>query len=302
MRFSFWPVASQSWQDILALSQHAEKTGWDGVWVADHFMPNQADVSGPTHEVWSMVAALSALVPRIRIGPLVLGNTYRHPAVVANMAATTDHISGGRLVLGLGAGWQENEHDAYGLEFYTVGGRLRRFDEACGIIRSLLGEHRTTLDGKFYQLKDAPMEPKPPNGKIPIMIGGGGEKVTLRIVATHADEWNTWANLDTFKHKSGVLDRHCADQNRDPATIDRSVAALVHLSDDQKLVRSIRDNPQPRQSIAGNVAQLVDVIGEYAQAGLDELIVPDFHLPQGCTQSKLDFMDRLIEDVASSAR
>lgn len=298
MRYSFWPVASQSWPDILSLSLKAEALGWDGVWVADHFMPNQVDVDGPVHEAMAMVSALGALVPRVRIGPLVLGNTYRHPAVLANAAVTADHISGGRLILGLGAGWQENEHVAYGLPYYTVGERLKRLDEACVVIRSLMAERRTDLDGRFYHLAAAPLEPKPVNKKIPIMIGGAGEKVTLRIVATHADEWNCWATVDTFKHKSAVLDQHCERLERDPATIARSSAALVYLSDDPAVVRRIREEPQPRQSIAGNAEQLREIIAEYEAAGLDELIVPDFHMTSGCGAEKTEFMQRFIEEVA----
>ena len=167
MRFSFWPVAQQSWDTLVELAQRAESTGWDGIWFADHFMPNADDNSGPVHEVWSVLSAWCALVPRLRIGPLVLGNTYRHPAVVAKMAATADHISGGRFVLGIGAGWQENEHEAYGIEYSTVGGRLRRFEEACHLMRSLLENERTNFDGKFYQIKDAPLSPKPIQTPLP---------------------------------------------------------------------------------------------------------------------------------------
>lgn len=302
MRISFWPQATQSWNDILTLCQHAERSGWDGIWVADHFMPNLADNSGPMHEVWSLLSALAALVPRVRVGPLVLGNTYRHPAVVANMAASLDHVCNGRLVLGLGAGWQENEHAAYGLPFYTVGERLRRLDEACHVIRSLISEPRTSLDGRYYTLHDAPLEPKPVNGRIPILIGGGGEKVTLRIVASHADEWNIWATLDTYRHKAGVLAGHCERQGRDPASIERSVCALVTLSDDAEAVRRVREEPQARQSVAGNVEQMREVLSAYAEAGVDEFIVPDFNLPRGAPAEKIEWMDRFIEEVAPAVR
>src|SRR5262245_7900545 len=124
MRFAYWPGSGHSWQDVLALAKHAEATGWDRLYYCDHFMPNTADASGPFNEVWTVLSALAAAVPRVEIGTMVLGNTYRHPAVVAKMAATLDHVSGGRAVLGMGAGWQENEHRAYGLPFYTLGERL----------------------------------------------------------------------------------------------------------------------------------------------------------------------------------
>src|SRR5262249_53160166 len=148
------------------------------------------DREGPMLESWSTLSALAGLVPRLKIGTIVLGNTYRHPAVVAKMAAQVDIISGGRLLLGLGAGWQQNEHEAYGIPFYTVGERLARLDEACQVIKSLWTERRANFKGRFYQLSDAPLDPKPQQRPHPeLMIGGGGERVTLRVVAKHADHW-----------------------------------------------------------------------------------------------------------------
>ena len=148
MRFSFWPAPMQPWADVMALARHVEATGWDGIWYADHFMPNAPDTSTPWPECWSTLAALAAAVPRLRIGPLVTGNTYRHPAVLAKMAATIDHISGGRLVLGLGAGWQENEHQQYGLPFYTTAERLARLEEACQVIKGMYAPGTCTFNGK----------------------------------------------------------------------------------------------------------------------------------------------------------
>lgn len=300
MRFSFWPIARQSWDDVLTLARHVERTGWDGIWYADHFMPNTADASDPCHEAWTTVAALAASVPRVRIGPLVTGNTYRHPAVVANMAATVDHISGGRLVLGMGAGWQENEHHAYGMELGTVGGRLRRLEEACQVIKALFSERRANFEGRYYRLENAPLEPKPVQDPLPLMIGGGGEKVTLRIVARFADEWNVWGDVKRLRQKMDVLDRHCEAVGRDPAEIQRSAAALVYLSDDREFVRRIREEPQARPSIAGSAAELAEIVAEYARAGVDELIVPDFHMQLGT--AKTEFLDRFIEDVAPAVR
>jgi F420-dependent oxidoreductase-like protein len=300
MRFSFWPIARQPWTDVLTLARHVERTGWDGIWYADHFMPNTEDAQDPCHEVWTTVAGLAVSVPRLRIGPLVSGNTYRHPAVVANMAATIDHMSGGRLVLGMGAGWQENEHRAYGLEYYTVGERLRRLEEACQVIKALFSEHRANFQGRYYRLEDAPLEPKPVQTPLPLMIGGGGEKVTLRIAARYADEWNVWGDVDRLRQKMRVLDGHCESLGRDPHSIQRSAAVLVYLSDDPALVRRIREEPQARPSIAGNPAQLADIVAAYAQAGVDELIVPDFHMQPGT--AKTDFLDRFIEEVAPAAR
>jgi F420-dependent oxidoreductase-like protein len=194
-----------------------ESTGWDGVCYADHFMPNGEDTSGPWSEAWTTIAALAASVPRIRVFPLVTGNTYRHPAVLAKMAATVDHISGGRLVLGLGAGWQENEHLAYGIPLYDIRERLARLEEACRVIKGLFTDPRTTFHGKYYQLEDAPLEPKPVQDPLPLLIGGGGEKITLRIAARYADEWNVWGDVETLRSKMAVLERHCAEVGRDPS-------------------------------------------------------------------------------------
>src|SRR3712207_5509939 len=214
MRFSIWPSPAPPWQEILELTQHCERTGWDGVYFADHFMPNAPDATpldGDTIECWSVLAGLAAAVPRLRLAPLVTSVTYRHPAVLANIAAAVDNISGGRLLLGIGAGWQENEHAAYGIELGSVKERLDRFEEACQVVSSLLREPRTTFAGRHYRLEDAPNQPAPVQPKLPLLIGGGGEKRTMRIAAQYADEWNAWSTPEVLEHKVGVLRRHCDD-------------------------------------------------------------------------------------------
>ncbi|MPZ97783.1 MAG: TIGR03560 family F420-dependent LLM class oxidoreductase [Dehalococcoidia bacterium] len=278
MKFSAWPNLSWAWGDIVELCQHLERSGWDGLWVADHFMPNQADNTGPTGEGWTALSAIAALVPRVRLGTLVTGNTYRHPAVLAKMAAQVDIISGGRLVMGLGAGWQENEHEAYGIPFHTVGGRLRRMEEAAQILRSLFEQEHTTFEGKYYTLKDAPLAPKPvQRPRPPLLIGGGGEKVTMRITAQYADEWNTWGLPDHLKRKNEVLDQHCEDIGRDPKEIRRSANALLVLSDDPETLSRARERGGGR-TIAGTVPEVREVVQQYVDAGVDELIVPNFNL------------------------
>lgn len=300
MKFAFWPGPHTRYESLLELALHVERTGWDRIYFADHFMPNADNTLVPTLEAWTTLAALAARVPRVEIAALVTGNTYRHPAVLAKMAANLDQISGGRAVLGLGAGWQENEHRAYGIELYTVGERLRRLEEACQVIKALFSEHRANLEGRYYRLENAPLEPKPVQDPLPLMIGGGGEKVTLRIVARFADEWNVWGDVDRLRQKMSVLDRHCETLGRDPAAIQRSAAVLVYLSDDPEFVKRIREEPQARPSIAGNAAELADIVAEYARAGVDELIVPDFHMDLGT--AKTEFLDRFIEEVAPAGR
>lgn len=298
MRFSYWPGAGNQWSELVDVCRHAESTGWDGIWFADHFMPNAADTSPPVGEAWTTVAGLAALVPRVRIGTLVSGNTYRDPAILAKMAAGVDIISGGRLVLGLGAGWQENEHAAYGIPFYTVGGRLRRLEEACQVVTSLLNNDRTTFAGRYYQLADAPLAPKPIQQPLPLLIGGGGEKVTMRIAAQYANEWNVWGTPDVLKRKMAILDQHCAGLGRDPKTIRRSAQALMVLSDDPEVVAKAAVPGRP--VIAGNVEQLQAIVRDYDEAGVDELIIPDGTLGRG--EQRTAVLDRFIKEVAAPFR
>jgi len=282
MRISIWPGAGQSYGEVLEVSRHAAETGWDGVYIADHFMPNTTTdqkMYGPMLECGSLVAALGSVLPRVRIGTLVYGNTYRHPAVLANMAATVDQITGGRFTLGVGAGWQINEHAEYGIELPPVKQRLDRFVEALQVLHGLLRQPTTTLDGEYYQLTDAVCEPKPVQGPLPILIGGGGERRMLRIVARYADMWNTWGKPDLIARKSALLDDYCAELGRDPKSIARTAQALM-----------VVDGPLPEglpvPIIGGSAGQLAETIAEYREIGLDELIVPDGRLGKGTDRLK----------------
>ena len=295
MRFSFWPNPSQSYEDVLKLALHVEQTGWDGIWYADHFMANAPDTSTPWPEAWTTLAAIGATVPRLRLGTLVMGNTYRHPAIVAKMAATLDHISGGRAVLGLGSGWQENEHKQYGIPFYTVGERLARLDEACQVIKLLFNEKKSDFDGRFYQLQDASLAPKPIQNPLPLLIGGGGEKVTLKITAKYADEWNVWGDVDKLRAKMKILDQHCADVGRDPKEIKRTAVALLFMSEDPEYLERTRNSNLQQATIIGTREEIRDIVAEYENIGVDELIVPDFTLGTG--NKKIDTLDQFINDV-----
>ncbi|MGI5238264.1 TIGR03560 family F420-dependent LLM class oxidoreductase [Dactylosporangium sp. CA-139066] len=282
MRLSIWPGAVQPYDDILEVARHAEATGWDGVYVADHFMPNATpgrDPSGPMLECGTLIAALGAAVPRVRFGTLVYGNTYRHPAVLANMAATADHVTGGRFTLGIGAGWQVNEHEQYGIELPPVKQRLDRFVEALEVLHGLLRRPTTTFDGEYYRLTGAWCEPKPVQDPLPILIGGGGERRMLGIVARYADAWNTWGHPDLIARKSAILDDFCAAQGRDPKAIARTAQSLV-----------VVDGPLPQDApmpvIGGSPERLADTIAQYREIGLDELIVPDRLLGRGADRLK----------------
>jgi F420-dependent oxidoreductase-like protein len=302
MRVSIWPSAAQPLDDVLEVARHAEQTGWDGVYVADHFMINAgaaAPVETPTLECGTLIATIGALVGRVRIGSLVYGNTYRHPAVLANMAATADHVCDGRFVLGVGAGWQENEHEQYGIVLPPVRERLDRLEEALQVLRGLLEQPRTTFAGRHYQLVDAICEPKPVQCPLPILVGGGGERRMLAIVARYADIWNTWGTPEVIAHKSAVLDRRCAEVRRDAATIARSAQALVVLGADAAELQD-RAERSPLPLIGGTPQQLVDTMAGYADAGVAEFIVPDWTLGTG--SQRRDAMDMLIEQVAAPFR
>lgn len=212
------------WRDVVRLAREAEDGGVHTLYVPDHFMQHSGEGSasdGPMLEGWTVLTALACSTSRVRLGSLVLGSTYRHPAVVANMAATLDHVSGGRLVLGLGAGWQADEHAAYGIELPPAPRRLDRFEEHVHAIHSLLRRDRTTLVGEHVMLTDAPCRPSPVQHPLPILVGGGGERRTMRVAAAYADAWHTWASPEELARKNGVLDAHCAALGRDPSEIRR---------------------------------------------------------------------------------
>jgi F420-dependent oxidoreductase-like protein len=303
MRFSVWPAPHRPWADVLEIVSHCDGVGWDGAYFPDHFMPNDPagqPLDGPVLESWSVVAGLAARTRRLRLGSLVSGNLYRHPAVVANAAATIDQISDGRFVLGLGAGWQVNEHAAYGIDLGDVRGRLDRFEEACAVVKALLTEPRANFAGRYYHLADAPCDPKPVQSPLPLLIGGGGEQRTLRVAARYADEWNVWSTPEVMRHKSEVLARHCAELGRAPAGIARSTQALVFLSTDEAALAPLRDREMRTSTMIGTPAEMVEMVAAYRDAGVDELVVPDWTM--GSAAQARDTLDLFWTEVAAPFR
>ena len=221
------PPQNTTWNEMRDTWKLIEDLGYDTAWTFDHFFPILSDPTGPCLEGWISLTALAAATSRIETGVLVTGNTYRNPAVLAKMAATLDHTSNGRLIMGIGAGWFELEHTAYGIPFYTTAERIRRVDEAAEIIKRLWSERQVTFEGRYYQLKDAYCEPKPVRQpRPPIMIGGSGEKLMLRVIAKHADQWNTFGPPELFRHKINVLGEHCSAVGRDINEIEISWAGM----------------------------------------------------------------------------
>ena len=210
------------WDALVAMWLEAEGiTALDGGWLFDHFYPIYADRTGPCFEGWTALSYLAGRTQRLRLGLMVTGMPYRHPALLANMAATFDVFSRGRLDLGLGAGWNQEEADAYGIELLPIGRRMDQFEEGCEIVHDLLTRAQTNFDGEHYQLKDARCEPKPvQKPRPPITIGGLGEKRTLRIAARFADDWNfPFGDAESFAHKVEVLRGHCEAIGRDASEI-----------------------------------------------------------------------------------
>jgi len=276
MKFSIWPNPERPPAEVLDLARVADRDGWHCLWYADHYMPNSGSedvLPGDVHECWSMLPAIAAVTDRLRLGSLVAPTSVHHPAVLANRAATIDRISDGRLVLGIGAGWQINEHQAYGIDLEAPGTRVSRFEEAIQVICSLLNEDSTDFQGDFYDITDAPSNPKPVQSPLPILVGTGSPRM-LRITARFADEWNTWGAPDMAGGALEKLHTACEQVERDPATLWKSTQALVFMTDNAELAENIKGGDMGERSIIGSNEQ----IGRYAELGFDELIVPDFTL------------------------
>lgn len=235
LRIGIWTRLTTSWADLLDQWRRIEQLGFDAGAVTDHFMPRDGNDDGPMFEAWTSLSALAALVPRIRVVVMVSGNTYRNPAALAKQAITVDHVSGGRLELGMGAGWFEREHSAYGFRFPPPGERVDMLAESARIARALLRSSpgdRLTFNGRFYQLEDAPFAPDALQpGGIPLMIAAQGRRM-LRVVAECADNWNLNQSPATLRELTPILERHCAELGRDPAEIRRSIFTYHGLLED----------------------------------------------------------------------
>jgi F420-dependent oxidoreductase-like protein len=254
MRLSFKTRPQHSeWLPIVDFWKEGDRIeAYDAGWTFDHLDPIFSDRDGPVYEGWTMLAALSGIVQRIRLGVMVTGNTYRHPAVLANMAATLDVASGGRLEIGLGTGWVEAEHTSYGIPLPPWKERFDRLEETCEVLHLLFAEEAADYDGSFYHLEGAKALPKPlQKPHPPIVIGGTGEKRTLRIAALWADQWNLpRGEPAVLRHKVAVLHQHCVEVGRDPAEIE--VSAKINAD--------------------GDPGALADLVGEFREAGADHII------------------------------
>ena len=210
-----------SWPEVLDIWQVADGLKFDTAWTFDHFFPIMSDPKGSQLEGWITLTALAQKTQHVRVGTLVTGITYRHPAVLAKMGATLDVITGGRLEMGVGAAWFQQEHEALGIPFPPVAERIHRLGETCEILTRMWTEEAATWKGRYYEINEAYCNPKPvQKPRPPILIGGGGEQLTLKMVARYADTWNAFGTPEIFKHKIEVLERHCEAVGRDPNTIE----------------------------------------------------------------------------------
>jgi F420-dependent oxidoreductase-like protein len=271
------------WATMLDLWTKVDAWGYDSLWNFDHFYPIFVAPEGPCFEGWTTLAALAQATKRARVGTLVNGNTYRHPAVTAKMSATLDHVSGGRFNLGIGAGWFEREHKDFGIDFKDVPRRLQALDEACQIIKGMMTQETTTVHGKHYTVTDALGLPKPiQKPHPPIMIGGTGEKVLLKLVARHADMWNASAAAERMGHLIEVIGRHAEKEKRDPATIEKTVMMpLCYRAEKDReqfvcqLLASMRQtSPEEarKQAMIGDKEECLDTVARYAKVGVTHFI------------------------------
>jgi F420-dependent oxidoreductase-like protein len=268
-------LQNTSIDELRGLWRRIEELGFDWISIWDHFYA--ADATGNPHclEAVASHAALAATTTRVRCGSLVYSAGYRHPAVLANAMATLDQIADGRITLGLGGGWAKEEYDVYGIPFGTTGERLRKLDESIQCVRMLLTQDKANFDGEFFTLAGAQCVPKPVQDPLPIWVGGGGEKVTLRIAAAHADGWNVpFIAPDAWAHKAGVLDEHCERLGRDPASITKSVNVGMAFSDDELRAQfgAMSEYVKPGV-LTGSVPEMVDKVSAYAEAGASWVIL-----------------------------
>ncbi len=291
--------------DLMLVWKAADRLGFRSAWLMDHLEPITHPDTEPILEAWTTLAVLLAGTERIRGGVLVTANTFRPPSILARMAATVDRLSGGRLEVGLGGAWCGWEHERNGLAFPPVKARLDMLDEACRVMRLLWTERLATFDGEHFRLVEARCEPKPLQAPLPLLLGGRGEKRTLRIVAEHANRWNGAGSVAMIEHSMGVLRGHCEAIGRDPAEIDITVRNDFHIATDEpdavaKLASlaaftgaSIEDTRE--RNWVGAVPELLDRIGAHAAAGVDEALLC---ISPPYDNRTVEVLERVAEELA----
>ena len=278
------PNQNTSWEEILATWKEAEALGFDSAWVYDHFMPIFGDQDGPCLEGWTLLSALAAQTSRLRIGVLVTGNTYRNPALLAKMATTVDQVSGGRLILGIGAGWFARDHEAYGFDYGTPHDRARRLAEGLQVITKLWSEDHPSFTGRYYRLDRAPFAPRNvQKPHPPIVIGGQGKQWIIPLVARYGDGWNAAVGVspDGIRERRALIEAECRRIGRAPCPSAVSILVPLVAITDVPLAgpvvrlgaRAVVKREVAQAILADSPAAIRDRIRGYADAGVSEVIL-----------------------------
>jgi len=297
-------VYRTTWDEVKASTLAMDAGNWDSVWYADHFIPpgaNREQEAMTAFEGLAVAATAAGMTSKLRIGNLVLGNTYRNPAHVAKIAGTIDTMSEGRFTLAIGAGWYTREHQAYGWEFPSMKDRQDRFEEACKLIRDLIHSQEPVTHQGYYSVDDARLSPGnyDVSQPIPIMVGGTGPKRTLRTLARYGDVMNLdgWAgggmSLKYYQHKASILDKHCEDCGRDPSEIRRTLLMPCYITEDKERIEQIVKG-LGEGTVAGSKQYIIDRIGEFQDAGIAEVMFG------GIPSGNVALLQQFEEDIISA--
>ena len=297
-------VYRTTWDEVKASTLAMDAGNWDSVWYADHFIPpgaNREQEAMTAFEGLAVAATAAGMTSKLRIGNLVLGNTYRNPAHVAKIAGTIDTMSEGRFTLAIGAGWYTREHQAYGWEFPSMKDRQDRFEEACKLIRDLIHSQEPVTHQGYYSVDDARLSPGnyDDSQPIPIMVGGTGPKRTLRTLARYGDVMNLdgWAgggmSLKYYQHKASILDKHCEDCGRDPSEIRRTLLMPCYITEDKERIEQIVKG-LGEGTVAGSKQYIIDRIGEFQDAGIAEVMFG------GIPSGNVALLQQFEEDIISA--
>ncbi len=281
----------EQWPTMLAVAKDIESAGYESLWVFDHFHTVPIATQESSYEAWTLMAALAATTDTVRLGQMCTSIAYRNPAYLAKIAADIDVISNGRLDMGIGAGWYEEEYDGYGYDYPKASVRIGELEEGVEIMRRMWTEDEVDYDGKYFKLQGAISNPKPIQGSLPMWIAGGGEQLTLRVAAKYADYTNFGLELDVFTHKSEVLAEHCREVGRDFDEIVRSVMFTVLIDEDQQVVTDKLDEIEARMTklvgsekaertrssyekhgLVGTPDRVIEQLGPWQDAGMGYII------------------------------